>query len=687
MKKEDVQSLDPEKLNSSRAEDIIEELRELIRDHDYQYYILADPEIPDAEYDRLFQKLQELEEAFPEHDDQNSPTRRVGAPPVDEFESVAHEEPMLSLANAFGDEEVNEFFRRVQEGLDVSSLPRMTVSPKIDGTAVELVYENGELSRGLTRGDGETGENITENLRTIHSIPLVLQNEQQTPPERIDVRGEVFIAKRKFEEFNSKLREEGEEPFANPRNMTAGTLRQLDPKIVADRPLEFMVHGFGHVEEASFDRESEALATAEELGFQTVYRFTTTCETPEETLDAYQGLLSERDKFRFEVDGAVIKVDRLDFRTELGARSRSPRWAIAYKFPAEEEITTLKDIEVQVGRTGALTPVAKLEPVQVGGVTVSNATLHNPDEIEQKDVRIGDTVRVRRAGDVIPEVVAPVPSRRSGTEEKFEMPDTCPVCGSRAVKPEGEVIPRCENISCPAQLKKRIIHFASRGALDIEGLGEKVVDQLVEENLVSSPADLYSLEKQDLIDLERFAEKSAQNLLDALEASKQTTLSRFLYALGIRYVGEATADLLARTFGDLDSLMNADPSELTEVQDVGEKVADEIYAFFQSSRNRELVDELLRVSFNEHLERPDETEGSNILEGETIVFTGALESMTRREAKERAREHGARVTSSVSGNTTKLVAGSNPGSKYEDAQEEGVDIWDEETFLTRINQQ
>jgi DNA ligase (NAD+) len=683
MKRDELTSVQPDEINSEEAEEVISELRDTIRHHDYQYYVKADPEIPDAEYDRLFQALQELEEAFPEHDDENSPTKRVGAPPVDEFESVDHAEPMLSLSNAFDDQEVEEFFRRVREGLDTDELPVMTVSPKIDGTAVELVYENGELSMGLTRGDGVTGEDITRNLRTIPSIPLVLRSDDVTPPERLDVRGEVFIGKDDFEQYNQKRRKQGEEPFANPRNMTAGTLRQQNPEIVASRPLDMLVHGFGRVEGLDFERETDGLERFEQLGFQTVASFSKTCHHSDEVLNAYRELLSQREDFRYEVDGAVIKVDHLSHRDTLGARSRSPRWAIAYKFPAEEEITKLRDIEVQVGRTGALTPVAKLEPVQVGGVTVSNATLHNPDEIEEKDVLIGDTVRVRRAGDVIPEVVAPVPSERTGDEVHFEMPQSCPVCGSDAVKPKGEVIPRCENLSCPAQLKKRIEHFASRSGLDIEGLGEKVVAQLVENDLVSSPADLYELEKQELLDLERFAEKSAQNLLDAIDASKNTTLSRFLYALGIRYVGEATADLLARHFGDIEPLMNADPSDLTEVRDVGSKVADEIHVFFQDDRNRELVQELLDASFDRQMERP-EGESSDQLESETIVFTGSLDAMTRKEAKQNAREHGARVTSSVSGNTTILVVGDNPGSKHDAAKEHGVDIWDEQEFLERL---
>ncbi len=683
MKRNELISLEVDELNRKQAEEVISELRDLIRHHDYRYYVEADPEIPDAEYDRLFEKLQELEEAFPSLDHPNSPTKRVGAPPVEEFESVDHAEPMLSLSNAFDDEDVKEFFRRVREGLNTEKVPDMIVSPKIDGTAVELVYEDGELTRGLTRGDGVTGEDITRNLRTIPSIPLVLRDDDVSAPERLDVRGEVFIGKEDFENYNRKRRKEGKKTFANPRNMTAGTLRQQDPEIVASRPLDMLVHGFGRIEGLQFNRESTGLDLFEQLGFRTIAPFSRTCDSPEEVFDAYQNLLSQREDFRYEVDGAVIKVDPLSFREDLGTRSRSPRWAIAYKFPAEEEITKLTDIDVQVGRTGALTPVAKLEPVQVGGVTVSNATLHNPDEIEQKDVRIGDTVRVRRAGDVIPEIVSPVTSERTGEETTFEMPDACPVCGSASVKPEGEVIPRCENLSCPAQLKKRIEHFASRSGLDIEGLGEKVVDQLVEQDLVSSPSDLYDLEKQELMDLERFAEKSAQNLLDALDESKNTTLSRFLYALGIRYVGEATADLLARHFGDIESLMDTDPSYLTQVRDVGSKVADEIHAFFQNERNRQLVRELLDASFDQHMERPQDN-GSDHLEGETMVFTGALESMTRKEAKQNARQHGAKVTSSVSGNTTILVVGDNPGSKYDAAKERDVDIWDEQELLNHI---
>ncbi len=777
MNLEELQNITPDELNREEAEDVIDQLRETIRYHDRKYYAEADPDIPDRTYDRLFSTLQDLEEAFPEFHDENSPTQRVGAEPIDEFESVEHSVPMLSLANAFDDEEIDEFFRRVREGLERSTIPDMIVSPKIDGTAVELVYEDGSFVLGATRGDGETGEDVTENLRTVRSIPLVLDDSEVDVPDVLEVRGEVFIGKQEFEELNQKLRDEGEEPFANPRNLTAGTLRQLDPKVVADRPLDILIHGFGRVEGFDFEQEHEALEHVEELGFKTVRSHSTLCHTPDEVKEAYENLLSDREAFPFEVDGAVIKVNRMPLRDQLGARARSPRWAIAYKFPAEEAMTRLKDIEVQVGRTGALTPVAKLEPVQVGGVTVSNATLHNPDEIEEKDVRIGDQVRVRRAGDVIPEVVAPIPSERTGDEKTFTMPDRCPICDHPAVKPQGEVVPRCENFSCPAQRKARIIHFASRGALDIEELGEKLVDELVEKELVQNPADLYDLTKDELLDVEllrnddyvtirretehprvgmilkavdppgvgdktilklanRFSSiadlleasvkelkaggisetkaislhrtfqedqwrtelreraehpdraeaevgKSLYNFLEALEEAKQTTLARFLNGLGIRFVGQTTASLLARERGDIESIMDASPEELEQIRDVGEKVAREISAFFDDEGNREMVYRLLDASFREQMETPDVHE-EQPLEGETIVFTGALNDFTRNEAKEAARECGARVTSSVSGNTTRLVVGENPGSKYDEARNRDVEIWDEEQFRDAI---
>jgi len=774
MNLQDLLESSPDDLSESEAGSVIDELRETIRYHDRKYYVEADPDIPDQTYDRLFETLRELEEAFPEYRDTNSPTQRVGAEPVDEFDSVEHTIPMLSLANAFDDGEIDAFFRRVREGLERETVPSFLVSPKIDGTAVELVYESGELVTGASRGDGEVGEDITENLRTIRSVPLLLRDDEVEPPERLEVRGEVFIGKENFEKLNRKRRANGEEPFANPRNLTAGSLRQLDPRVPASRPLDILIHGFGQIVGRDVEREDEGLAFVEQLGLRTVRSHATLCRSPSEVKEAYEEMLSNREEYPFEVDGAVIKVNRMTFREQLGARARSPRWAIAYKFPAEEAITKLNEIEVQVGRTGALTPVAKLEPVEVGGVTVSNATLHNPDEIEEKDVRIGDRVRVRRAGDVIPEVVAPVPSERTGDERAFEMPDECPECGHPAVRPEGEVVPRCENVSCPAQRKKRIIHFADRDALDIELLGEKLVEELVQKELVETPADLYSLGKDEWLRVDQLKNdaylgirnhaehprvgyvlqaadppgigpetvlqladhfatvddlleagpdeiavtglsdrraaslhetlhsdewagrireyaadpekaeadvgKSLFNLLDELAASKNTTLARFLNALGIRYVGATTASLLAREMGDLETIMNATVEDLEKIRDVGEKVAGGIVAFFDDERNRTLVNRLMDASFREHMEQPDQSDRQP-LEGETIVFTGGLDTFTRREAKEAARDLGGRVTSSVSGNTTILVAGESPGSKYEEARDRDVEIWDESRFL------
>ncbi len=677
----------PEDCSPKEAKQHIEELREEIRYHDHRYYVLADPEIPDRTYDRLFRTLEEFEEAFPEYRSEDSPTQRVGAEPVDEFKEVEHAVPMLSLSNAFDEDEVREFFRRVREGLGTDSLPEMMVSPKIDGTAVELVYEEGTFVQGSTRGDGKTGEDITKNLKTIRSIPLRLHGQNESVPDLLEARGEVFMPREAFEEFNEQQREEGKKTFANPRNLTAGTLRQQDPKIVADRPLDILVYGFGRMEGWSFDGEYPALKAGAELGLKTVVDHADRSSSPEDVIDLYEEILDRRSSYPFEVDGAVIEVNKYAHRDTLGSRSRSPRWAVAYKFPAEEAMTQLKDIDVQVGRTGALTPVAKLEPVEVGGVTISNATLHNEEEIEEKDVRIGDMVRVRRAGDVIPEVIAPVPKERTGDEKEFDMPDHCPVCGSRASKPEGETIKRCVNFSCPAQIKGRLKHFSSRDGLDIEGLGEKLVEQLTDKGLVSNPADLYELKKEEIATLERMGEKSAQNLLDELEESRHTTLSRFLYGLGIRFVGEATADELARHFESLDEIMNASRDELTSVRDVGDKMATEIREFFQDSENRNVIQRLLDHSFREHMETPeDREEGETPLEGETMVFTGALDSFTRKEAQEKAKSLGARVTSSVSGNTTKVVAGENPGSKYDEAQERNVAILDESEFLELIGE-
>jgi DNA ligase (NAD+) len=655
-----------------------EELRRQIEYHDYRYYVLNDPEIPDAEYDRLRRELEEIERAHPELITPDSPTQRVGAAPQEGFAPFRHALRMMSLENANDEEEFRAWYARTAKALGTESF-RAVVEPKLDGEAVELVYERGRFLRGGTRGDGETGEDVTPNLRTIRMLPLRLRGDGI--PEWLEVRGEVYMDVRDFEEYNRRASREGWRVLANPRNGAAGSLRQLDPRVTATRPLKILLYGIGQTRGARIESETEMLERFESWGLPTVRRWTAVCDTLEEVVAAYRRGLEERDRMPMETDGLVVKVDSFRAREALGARTRSPRWAVAWKFPPREECTVLEDIEVQVGPTGALTPVARLRPVRVSGVVVRNATLHNMDEIERKDVRIGDTVIVRRAGDVIPEVVGPVLSRRTGKERKFRMPETCPECGGRVVREPDEAIHRCVNTEgCPAQAKGRIRHFAQRGAMDIEGLGEKWIEILFEKGLVRDPSDLYRLRKQDLLPLERMGEKSAQNLLDSIEASRRRPLERFLFALSIRHVGEATARALADHFGSLDGIMNAPLEELQRVPDVGPTVARSIYEYFRNRRNRAMIRRMLDagVCFT-----AVETK-SKALEGRVVCFTGGLDSMTREEAQRLVREHGGKVTDGVTKATNLVVAGPGAGSKLAKARERGIEIIDEAEFLRRI---
>ena len=650
------------------------QLREQINFHNYRYYVLDRPEIPDAEFDRMVRALEDIEQQYPEIVTPDSPTQRVGGAPLAEFTQVRHTVSMLSLSNAFADTEVNDFVRRIQERLKLQEI-EFCAEPKMDGLAVSLEYEHGLLVRGSTRGDGTTGEDVTQNIRTIHSIPLRLIGNDF--PRMLEVRGEVVMTKRGFAELNRRQQDKGEKLFANPRNAAAGSLRQLNPRVTAERPLEFFCYGIGAVENGTLpDKHSDILQRVQQWGVRVSAQMNVVHGT-EGCLDYYRRMQMRRESLPFDIDGVVYKVNRLDQQEQMGFVAKAPRWAVAHKFPAQEEMTQLLAIDVQVGRTGALTPVARLAPVFVGGVTVTNVTLHNQDEIERKDVRVGDTVMVRRAGDVIPEVVSVVLSKRPAHTQPFQMPMQCPVCGSDAERIEGESATRCTGgLYCAAQRKEAFRHFASRRALDIEGLGEKLVDQLVEKNQVSDVADIFTLAQEQLAGLDRMGPKSAANLVEAIEKSKATTLPRFLYALGITNVGEATAQSLAHHFGNLDDLMLADEEQLQQVDDIGPVVAHSLHLFFQQPHNRDVINKLVKagVSWPAIEKRKVETLP---LAGKIFVITGTLDSMSRDEIKARLQVLGAKVSGSVSKKTAYLVAGADPGSKYDKALELGIPILDD----------
>ncbi|MBL6690571.1 MAG: NAD-dependent DNA ligase LigA [Pseudomonadales bacterium] len=665
---------------SKKIVDEINRLRVELDRHNYLYHTLDQSEISDAEFDRLFHQLKALETEHPELVTEDSPTQRVGSAPLESFSQVQHEMPMLSLDNAFGDEDMLDFDRRVRARLERSEEYRVryTCEPKIDGVAVSLMYENGRLVRGATRGDGTTGEDITQNVRTIESIPLKLHGKGH--PSRLEIRGEVYFPRSGFDKMNAEAEKAGQKVFANPRNAAAGTLRQLDSRLTAKRPLTMFAYSVGLVEGGELPAaHSDILAILKTWGIR-VNPLIETVEGVGACLEYYERMLIERPSLDYEIDGVVFKVDNLDEQATLGMLTRTPRWAIAHKFPAEEGITILEDVEFQVGRTGAVTPVARLQPVQVGGVTISNATLHNMDEIARLDLVIGDTVVIQRAGDVIPKVVGFVPEKRPKKTRMVELPGTCPACGSEVLKPEGEVIARCTGgLQCSAQRKESIRHFASRLALDIEGLGDKLVNQLVDEDLIESPADLFKLTEAQLVKLERMAPKSANNLLEALEKSKITTLPRFIYSLGIQEVGESTARNLAQFFKGLDVLRSADEETLQEVPDVGPVVAQKIAHFFQQDVNNQVINQF--IASGVRWEQEEETGDPEALLGETYVLTGTLSSLTRNEAKARLQSLGARVSGSVSAKTSYVVAGDAAGSKLTKAQSLGVAIMDEDALI------
>ena len=655
----------------------MQELRTALTDHNYRYYVLDDPRVPDAEYDRQFRELQALEAEHPEWVTADSPTQRVGATGETSFDEVVHRLPMLSLDNAFSEDELRDFDRRVRERLGTESDIEYVCEPKLDGLAVSLHYEQGLLTRAATRGDGYAGEDITANIRTIPSVPLKLRGEQF--PDLVEVRGEVYMPRAGFESLNARLRDQGEKTFVNPRNAAAGSLRQKNPKVTAKRPLEFCGYSVAVENEADLpDNQWDCLQLVREWGFR-INPEMRRATGVEACLSAFNDLLSKRPDLPYEIDGIVFKVNRLALQQQLGFVSRAPRWAIAQKFPAQEEMTTIEAVEFQVGRTGAVTPVARLKPVFVGGVTVSNATLHNMDEIERLDLHVGDTVFIRRAGDVIPQVVKVVPEKRPPDAQAVIRPTQCPVCGSDVIQIEGEVVARCSGgLYCPAQRKEAIRHYASRKALDIEGLGEKWIDSLVDEGTVETVADLYRLSVPVLTGFERMGEKSASNLVAAIAASRHPALWRFIYALGIREVGEATAKALARHFGTLEAVMAASDEELQSVPDVGPVVAGHIRSFFDQSHNQDIIEGLRAAGVEWQTEIVEAA--SQPLTGQTWVLTGTLSAMTRDQAKAALEQLGAKVAGSVSAKTHCVVAGEAAGSKRTKAESLGIEIMDEAGF-------
>lgn len=659
----------------------IDNLRSELNDHNYRYYVLDDPVISDAEYDRLLRELQSLEDTHPELITDDSPTQRVGALPLEGFGNIEHRIPMQSLANAMDSDELLAFHDRLIRRLGKEQAIEYIAEPKLDGLAVELVYENGQFVNGSTRGDGTTGEDITQNLKTIRAIPLALRVETQSAPALLEVRGEVFISKDDFKKLNKQQEENDKPVFANPRNAAAGSLRQLDSGITATRPLSIFCYQAGVVEGTTFETHSEFLAALQNWGFP-VNPEIKILNGIEEAITFHSNLKSHRNSLPYEIDGSVIKVNNYALREELGVRSRSPRWAIAGKFKAQQETTVIEDIVLSVGRTGAVTPVAKLQPVKVGGVVVSNVTLHNQDEIDRKDIRVGDTVLIQRAGDVIPQVVKVIKEKRPSNTSPFKMTNTCPECDHDVYRPEDEVVARCQNLSCPAQVKRRIEHFVSKNAMDIDGVGEKLIDQLVEKNLVKSVDDLYHLTLDQLSELERMAEKSAKNTISAINNSKSTTFHRFVHALGIRNVGEHVAKVLEKSFtGNIEIFMKTNAEVLEDIDEVGPIVAETIVKFWADETNVNIVNNCFKLGISLESVK-NETE--QIFMGKTFVFTGSLESITRKEGKEIVEARGGRAAGSVSAKTDYIVAGENAGSKLKKAEKLGIPVLTESEFMDLI---
>ncbi|MEN3777294.1 NAD-dependent DNA ligase LigA [Priestia megaterium] len=662
------------------AKSRVQELRDLLNQYGYEYYVLDQPSVPDAEYDKLMNELIEIEDSFPELKTADSPTQRIGGQVLDAFEKVQHQTSMLSLGNAFNEEDLRDFDRRVRQAVEDEF--SYVCELKIDGLAVSLRYEDGYLVLGATRGDGTTGENITENLKTIRSIPLRIKE-----PLSMEVRGEAFMPRKSFKALNEAKMERDEVPFANPRNAAAGSLRQLDPKIAAKRNLDIFVYAMTDTGELEIDSHSESLNLLDKLGFKT-NKERQTCETIDDVIAYIESWQTQRPELSYDIDGIVVKVDSFDQQAELGTTAKSPRWAIAYKFPAEEVVTKLVNIELTVGRTGVITPTAILEPVQVAGTTVQRASLHNEDLIREKDIRIGDYVVVKKAGDIIPEVVNVIEEKRTGEEQEFTMPTHCPECESELVRLEEEVALRCINPSCPAQIREGLIHFVSRNAMNIDGLGEKVISQLFREQLIKDVADIYTLTKQQLIELERMGEKSADNLIAAIEASKENSLERLLFGLGIRHVGAKAAKTLAQHFETIDKLTKATYDELVAINEIGAKMADAIVAYFTQEEVQELIHELKEYGVNLTYKGPKLVSVENVdsvFAGKTVVLTGKLEQLSRNEAKAQIEALGGKVTGSVSKKTDLVVAGEEAGSKLTKAKELEIEVWDEARLLTELN--
>lgn len=670
-------------MNQAKIIGQIKKLRTEIEAHNHRYYVLDNPIISDSEFDKLFRQLQNLEAKYPELISPNSPTQRIGAVPLSAFQTIKHKMPMLSLSNAFNSGELRDFQQQIFRKLsDENAKIRYACEPKLDGLAVSLLYKNGQFVSGATRGDGNVGEDITQNLRTIRSIPLHLRETEIPAPKMLEIRGEVFIKKGDFQKLNESQLSVGDSPFANPRNAAAGSLRQLDPKITASRPLSIFCYEVGISDGVEFRSHQAFLEALPKWGFA-VSPLIEFVDSIGDVMKFYEKWTENRDSLDYEIDGIVIKVDDYFLRQKLGVRSRSPRWAIAGKFPAIQTTTKILNISVQIGRTGALTPVAELEPVEIGGVIVSRATLHNQDEIDRKDIRVGDTVFVQRAGDVIPEVVKVVLEKRQNNSQKFKLPQNCPICNHAAIRERDDAVLRCINAECPAQIKRRIEHFASKNAMDIDGLGPKIVEQLVENGLISSVADLFNLKKIDIVNLDRQGELSAKNLIESIEKSKNTTFGRFLFALGIRNIGEHTARILSEKYPNVESLKSSKLEELIDIFEIGDIVAQSIIDFFADQTNVQIVDACLNAGI---IWKPEEkAEIPQIFEGKIFVFTGALQQFTRDQAKQMVRERGGKATGSVSKKTDFVVIGENAGNKAEKAKKLGVKILTEEEFLAIIN--
>jgi len=689
---EKMPEVSPDEISSeSEARDAIETLRQAIRYHDYRYYVLDEPVVSDADYDELMENLKTLEETFPDLKTSDSPTQQVGGEPRDELGLAEHPTPMLSLKAVYDEDDVRSFDQTCRDDLGVNVV-EYVAEPKYDGLAVELIYDDGQLDVAATRGDGETGEEITPNVKTIKEVPLALLDQAEQPiPDQLVVRGEVYMRKDEFQTFNQQRAKANKRQFANPRNAAAGSVRQLDPNVTARRPLHIFFYAVPHAEELGFETHWDVLQALPEWGLRVNLEHTRRCEDVNEAI-AYHGQMAEkREALPYEIDGVVYKVNRLEAQETLGFRTRDPRWALAYKFEPRRATTKLEDVEFQVGRTGKVTPVALLDPVHIGGVEVSRASLHNQSEIDRKDVRIGDSVLVERAGDVIPQIVKSMAAAEGRTEEeatrpRIQIPDRCPVCESEVVMSEDKKQARCTNVNCPARLRESVTHYASREAMDIEGLGEKRTEQLIDAGLIERLSDIYRLTKEDLIALERFAEKSAQNLVDEIEASKDQTLDRFIYAVGIPLVGQYVSRILARRYETLDDLMAASEEELEAIDDIGPQVAQGIVTFFENEENQDVIEAIGDAGLT--LENPlySAEEGEGPLDGLTFVFTGSLERWTRDEAQRYVERLGGRATTSVSGETDYVIAGPGAGSKLDEAQQREVDVMDEEAFVDFVEQ-